>query len=90
MPRTYDESDEDAMAGALKAREGWQIAKAGCCEEAAIGMPGYFPCNKPAVHMVGWPARKEGPYRMCAMCADHNVRHRGAVIVGPYAKETTP
>lgn len=32
--------------------------------------------------MVGWANRKEGPYRMCEMCADHNVRNRGAEILG--------
>lgn len=26
----------------------------------------------------------EGPYRMCAACADHNIRNRGAKLVGPY------
>jgi hypothetical protein len=60
-------------------------AKAGCCEEASVASHSfYIPCNKPAITMVGWPARKEGPYRMCEMCADHNTRNRGAVILGPY------
>lgn len=57
------------------------------CEEAAIGFPGYIPCNKPAVSMVGWPKRKEGPYRMCEMCADHNVKNRGATLIGSFKPE---
>lgn len=28
--------------------------------------------------------RNEGPYRMCAACADHNVRNRGGIDEGPY------
>ena len=59
-------------------------AKPGCCEEAALGMPLYVPCNKPARYMVGWLHRKEGPYRMCEMCAYHNVRNRGATALGDF------
>jgi hypothetical protein len=57
-------------------------AKPGCCQEAALGLSFYSPCNHPAVAMVGWPNRNEGPYRMCAACTEHNVRSRGAQIVG--------
>lgn len=65
------------------------VAKHGCCEEAStLSHNFYIPCNQPAEHMIGWPHRKEGPYRMCAMCAYHNVRNRGAVNLGPY-QETT-
>ena len=58
-------------------------AKPGGCEEAAIGMPGYIPCNKPATKMIGWPGR-EGPYRMCDGCAHRNTRNRGATDMGPF------
>lgn len=65
-------------------------AKEHCCEEAALlPFPGYIPCNKPAVSMVGWPDRGEGPYRMCEACADHNVRNRGATLIGPYEPKGT-
>lgn len=61
------------------------------CQEAALGMGNaYIPCNQPAVSMVGWPLRREGPYRMCAMCADHNTRNRGATLIGPYIDVTSP
>lgn len=59
-------------------------AKDHCCEECVMGVPFYAPCNKPAVTMIDWPARGEGPLRMCAMCADHNTRNRGASVLGPY------
>lgn len=56
-------------------------AKEGCCEETAMGLPAgmVLPCNEPAEFLVSWPRRSEGPYRMCAACADHSVRNRGAV-----------
>ena len=62
-------------------------AKEHCCEECAILPPGmnfYMPCNKPATKMIGWPARKEGPYRMCDDCAWHSVKNRGATEMGSY------
>lgn len=52
-------------------------AKPGCCQEAALGVPFYLPCNKPATQVVGWKGRRDEPIRMCAACADHNVRNRG-------------
>ena len=55
-----------------------------CCEEASSTIGFYAPCNRPATKMVGWEHRSEGPYRMCDECADHNVRNRGAVVLGPY------
>jgi hypothetical protein len=55
----------------------------GRCEEASLlSRERYIPCNAPAMRMV--KLRKEGPYRMCAACADHNVRNRGGQDVGPY------
>ena len=62
-------------------------AKPGCCEEAALGLPFYAPCNQPAVSIVGWTGRSDQPIRMCAMCADHNVRNRGGEIVRPFVAE---
>ena len=57
------------------------------CEEASIlSRTSYIPCNAPAMHMVGWPDRGEGPYRMCATCAHHNVKNRRATLIGPYEK----
>lgn len=61
-------------------------AKPGGCEECVMGSPFYLPCNQPAVHMIQHPSA-EGPYRMCEHCADHNVKNRGAKIVGPYLPE---
>ncbi len=61
-------------------------AKPGGCEESNYILP-QFPCNKPAVKMIGWPARDEGPYRMCMGCADHSVKNRGAQDLGPFEAE---
>jgi len=62
----------------LKARQG------GCEEASPFSREGYIPCNAPAVRMISWPDRGEGPYRMCGACADHSVRNRGATDIGPY------
>ena len=53
-------------------------ANLGHCEEASLFAPPgvYLPCNKPATTLVRW--KNEGPYRMCDMCADHNIKNRGA------------
>lgn len=58
-------------------------ASPGCCQEASFNSREYYiPCNKPAVSVV--QTKDPTPYRMCAMCADHNVRNRGATLVGSY------
>lgn len=45
------------------------------CREAAMGVPGYIPCGKPATYVV----ENRGEVNpMCPACADHNVRNRGA------------
>ena len=55
------------------------------CEEASLeSREFYIPCNQPATTVVHWPGRQDRPVRMCAMCADHNVRNRGGEIQGPY------
>jgi len=57
-----------------------------CCEEAsALSVKTYVPCNRPAVSIVRFERTGEGPYRMCHMCATHNVNNRGATLIGPYA-----
>lgn len=62
-------------------------AKPGCCEEASLwSREFYIPCNEPAKYMV--KNRDPKPYRMCDMCADHNVRNRGAKIIGPFTLES--
>ena len=61
-------------------------AKIDGCQESNYLYP-QFPCNKPAEKMVGWPARNEGPYRMCLGCADHSVKNRGASDLGPFKAE---
>lgn len=44
-----------------------------------LGGGGYLPCNAPATQIVGWPQRPgEADLRMCDMCANHNIRNRGA------------
>lgn len=58
-------------------------AKPGGCQESNYHVP-TLPCNKPAVTIVGWPERNEGPYRMCLGCADHSIKNRGAKDLGPF------
>lgn len=63
-------------------------AKVNCCEEASPASgEHYIPCNAPATRLIGWPERKEGPYRMCEMCADHSIRNRGATDQGPFTPD---
>lgn len=60
------------------------------CEEASpLSGYAYIPCNRPAEHVVKWKDRSDPAIRMCGGCADHNVRHRGGEIVGPFKKEET-
>jgi len=61
-------------------------AKPGGCEEASPKSGEYYiPCNRPAVRMI---QHSDGDYRMCEMCAYHNVKNRGAKDIGPYVSET--
>lgn len=53
-----------------------------CCEEAALGVPGYIPCNKPAVSVVKQPDGNK--VAMCVACAWHNVNNRGGELDGHY------
>lgn len=63
-------------------------AKPHCCEEASpMSHAFYIPCDKPAAFMV--KNRDPIPYRMCEACADHNVRNRGAKVIGPYEAAPT-
>lgn len=62
-------------------------AKPHCCEEASLASRDfYIPCDNPAVFIV--KTSDQAPYRMCEMCADHNVRNRGAKLIGPYEDGT--
>lgn len=46
------------------------------CQEAALGLPFHLPCGRPVEFIVSWKGRSDKPVRMCAACADHNVRNR--------------
>lgn len=60
-------------------------AKRDCCEEASpMSHNFYIPCNRPATRIV--KTRDPSAYRMCEACADHNIRNRGAQLVGAYQK----
>lgn len=63
-------------------------AKPHCCEEAALGVPFYAPCNAPAVNVVGWKGRRDKPIRMCEACTDHNVKNRGGFIAKLYLADS--
>lgn len=65
-------------------------ANPGGCEEAALGVPFYAPCNQPAEFIVGWEGRSDAPIRMCAACADHNVKNRGGAVRGPFIATEAP
>jgi hypothetical protein len=56
-------------------------ASFGCCEEAALNMPGYFPCNRPAVAVLRWHRRTDPEIRVCSACLNHNVKNRGGEVV---------
>lgn len=50
------------------------------CEEASpLSHQFYIACGRPAEFVV--KNRDPRPYAMCAACADHNVRNRGAYYV---------
>lgn len=52
------------------------------CEEASpLSRQFYIACGKRAEFIVRFPRSGEGPYAMCAPCADHNVRNRHAEYV---------
>jgi len=64
------------------------VAAPHCCEEASLlSRSFYLPCNAPAVSIVGWKGRDEKPIRMCAACADHNIKNRSGKLIGPYMGE---
>lgn len=54
------------------------------CEEASLFIPStatlFVPCGQPATQSV-YHKNDSKTYRMCEMCAGHNVRNRGAVLV---------
>lgn len=55
--------------------------KGATCEEASpLSHMTYIPCGRPAVAVVQFDTG-EGPYNMCAPCADHNVPRRRAHYV---------
>lgn len=62
-----------------------------CCEEAALGIPFYAPCNKPATKIIGWKGRSDTPIRMCDDCANHNIKNRNGYALRsfPPAKGST-
>jgi hypothetical protein len=60
-------------------------AKEGCCEEAShLSTTAYIPCNRPATKIMH-SEKDQRNYRMCDMCADHNLR-RGMTEVTPSPK----
>lgn len=54
----------------------------GCEEASVLSRQYYIPCNRPATRLI--KLRELKPARMCEMCADHNIRNRGATDVGPF------
>jgi hypothetical protein len=57
------------------------IPEGTACQEASpYSRLCYIPCGERAVTIV-YHAMDRRSYYMCAACADHNVRHRGAKLV---------
>jgi len=53
------------------------------CEEASPMSRSFkIDCGRPATAII-WSNRDQRAYRMCEMCADHNVRNRGGVKLAP-------
>lgn len=63
----------------------WEADADRCQEAGPLTHEKYVPCNKSATKTVGF--KGEGPYRMCEMCAHHNIYNRGATDMGPYIPE---
>lgn len=58
-----------------------------CCEEAArLPFDFYVPCNLPAVSVL-YSDKDKREYRMCKMCAFHNIKNRGMIYMRQYEKE---
>lgn len=55
----------------------------GCEEASPASRYHYIPCNVPAERNIYHP-REKRTYRMCAACARHNVKNRGAIDKGPF------
>ncbi len=53
----------------------------GCEEASSLSAERYIPCNAPATRLI---RNRDGVYRMCDACANHNVRNRGATDEGPF------
>jgi hypothetical protein len=68
--RTYPENDP----------EGEGPNRQLCQEASSLSTSTYLPCGEPATQLV---LSEHGSrlYPMCAGCADHNIRNRGAVLV---------
>ena len=60
-----------------------QVAEGLCQEASPASTFAYVPCGAPATTVVTSPSGDE-TYRMCDMCAHHNVNNRGFTEVGPY------
>jgi len=61
--------------------EAWEIPVVATCQEASpFSSSSYVACGQPATHMVKH-RRDRRSYLMCEMCADHNVRNRGGILV---------
>ena len=48
----------------------------GKCQEAALGVPFYLPCNKIAVAVLRWRGRSDPDIRVCPGCLNHNVKNQ--------------
>ncbi len=55
----------------------------GPCEEASpLSRNFKIDCGRPATALV-WHNKDQRAYRMCPMCADHNVTNRGGILLVP-------
>lgn len=60
----------------------WEAKPNGCQEASELSHSFYIPCNRPATRII--KTSDATPYRMCNMCAEHNIKNRGAKDLGPF------
>lgn len=52
-----------------------------CQDASPLSTTHYIPCGKPGAYVIQHSRANEPPYVMCAMCADRNVKNRGARLI---------
>ena len=64
----------------MSGRPDWMSELATCEEASPLSHEHFIACAAPAVAMV-YHSREGKAFAMCAGCAEHNVRNRGAMLL---------